>query len=70
MNKNDIYSLDSFFQQKKLDMMAQHDGISRSDVDNGGVSSDEEFIEEDARYERRIGRFKRLKKEIKQLKRL
>ena len=50
--------------------MAQQDGISRSDVDTGGVSSDEEFIEEDARYERRIGRFKRLKKEIKQLKRL
>lgn len=69
MNPNDIYRLNSFFHEKKLAMMALHDGVSRDDIDNGAVSSDEDFIEEDARYERRMGRFKRLKKEVKELRR-
>jgi hypothetical protein len=68
MSKPDINTLQTFIQQKKLSMMALHDGIGRYSPGAGADTSDEQFIEEDSLYERKKGRFKRLKKEVKQLK--
>uniref|UniRef100_A0A6C0IAH6 Uncharacterized protein n=1 Tax=viral metagenome TaxID=1070528 RepID=A0A6C0IAH6_9ZZZZ len=72
MSKPDINTLQTFIQQKKLSMMALHDGIARYSPGAAaeGDTSHEEFIEEDSLYERKKGRFKRLKKEVKQLKKI
>jgi hypothetical protein len=68
MSTQDINTLQTFIQQKKLSMMALHDGIGRYSPEAETDTSDEQFIEEDSLYERKKGRFKRLKKEVKQLK--
>ena len=70
MSKTDINTLQTFIQEKKLSIMALHDGIGRGDAVAAEDTSDEEFIEEDSLYERKKGRFKRLKKEVKQLKKM